>query len=83
MLCAQSYYDRVDYRCDTDPDYKHPDVRAIEKVLDNTREFVEGLTEELTGKHPIDLNAVSFYLEEIRSYLDLKDNHDPLTIYRS
>lgn len=75
-----AYYDR-DY-CDWYEDYKHPDVIAIEKVLDKTREFVEGLTEELTGSHPIDLNAVNHYLEEIRHYVELKDDFGNLTIGR-
>ncbi len=81
MLCKHSYYDEIDSYYDSD--YKHPEVREIEKVLDNTREFVEGLTEELTGTKPIDLNAVSFYLEEIRSYLKLSDDYNPLTIHRA
>lgn len=80
-MYARQCYD-YDY-CDMYEDAKPHEVYQIQQVLNNTKEFVEALTEELTGTAEIDLNAVNYYLGQIHGYLNMKDACRPLTITRS
>jgi hypothetical protein len=77
-----SFYAQEDYEYEYEQG-KPWEVREVEKKLEKSQEFMIALYEELTSEHPIDLNAVQFFMSEIAGHLDINDTRfGRLTIER-
>ncbi len=81
MGYARQIYD-YDY-CDMYEDDVHPEVARIEKKMDHAADHLKGLIEELTGKAPVDLNAIYFYLGNMCDALNVSDEFPVLSIERT
>lgn len=79
MANAPYDYDYIDYYDDD----VHPDVKKIERRIEHAADHMQGLIEELTGAHKLDLNAIYFHLGEVCAVLGNDESFGPLTISRN
>ncbi len=76
-------YAPYDYDYEYEQD-KPWEIRELEKKLEQSHDCLVALYEELTSENAIDLNAVSFYMGEMASKLDVDENRfGHLTIQRN
>ena len=64
-------------------DDKSPEVKALEKRIEHAVDHMQGLIDELTGQHDLDLNSLYFHLGEICGAIGKNDEFGILTVVRN